>query len=410
MERMFAKPFVRALEGHSDGVYSLAASPTSLVALLSGAGDGEVRIWDIAHGKTVWSVFAHDGIVKGLSAFHDGTSFVSVGVDKTIKQYALSLDEALGISEVSASSSEASAVVEPLNAWTVKYPLTGCDCRWSDEHFVTSGGSFVELWNPNRASPLQRLSWGADTVTCVRASPSERHVLASAGNDNAITLYDTRSGNPLRKVVLKMGTNSIDWNPREPMNFVAANEDHNLYTFDMRKLDRALMVHTGFVGAVMSVRFSPTGREFVAGSYDRTVRMFSSRAGGSRDVYHTKRMQRVFAVHYSGDAKYVLSGSDDTNVRVWRARASDQGGKLKERERAAKEYRESLTKRYGHMPEVRKILKHRHTPSSIKRATKRDRDAAENEARKLDNRVKNSKAGSVERESFRAKRIAREQV
>ena len=44
------------------------------------------------------------------------------------------------------------------------------------------------------------------------------------------------------------------------MNFVIANEDHNAYTFDMRKLARARTIHKDHVGAVMDVSFSPTGR------------------------------------------------------------------------------------------------------------------------------------------------------
>jgi len=426
MERMHAQPFVRALEGHSDGIYSMAASPTSLVALLSGSGDGEVRIWDAAHGKTMWSVFAHDGAVRGLSVGHDGETFCSVGDDCTIKQYPLSLDSLLGAvptaeeaaaaeaaAAASSSSSMAAAALgtaEPLNSWTTRYPVTGVDCRRMDETFLTSGGSYVEVWNPHRAQPLQRLTWGADTVTCVRCSPSERHIVASAGSDRALTLYDTRTGNPLRKMVMHMAANAVDWNPREPMNFVLASEDHNLYSFDMRRLDRALTVHKDFVGAAMAVRYSPTGREFVAGSYDRTVRIFPSRGGRSREVYHTKRMQRVFAVHYSADAKYVMSGSDDANVRLWRARASEPLGKLKERERAAIDYRRALTKRYGHLPEVRRILRHRHVPGTIKKAAKRRRDGEDKEARTLENRRVHSKDPTAVRENARAKRIAREKV
>jgi DDB1- and CUL4-associated factor 13 len=66
------------------------------------------------------------------------------------------------------------------------------------------------------------------------------------------------------------------------MNFVIANEDHNAYTFDMRKLSRARTIHKDHVGAVMDVSFSPTGREIVTGSYDRTIRIFDSGAGKSK--------------------------------------------------------------------------------------------------------------------------------
>jgi len=57
----------------------------------------------------------------------------------------------------------------------------------------------------------------------------------------------------------------------EPFNFVVGNEDSNLYTFDMRKLDQAKMIHKDHIGAVLSVDFSPTGREFVTGSFDKTI-------------------------------------------------------------------------------------------------------------------------------------------
>ena len=98
----------------------------------------------------------------------------------------------------------------------------------------------------------------------------------------------------------------------EPMNFLLANEDHQIYGFDMRNLERALMIHKDHVSAVMDVAFSPTGREFVSGSYDRTLRLYKTNQGRSRDVYHTKRMQRIYCVSYSSDARFVLSAVDDT--------------------------------------------------------------------------------------------------
>jgi hypothetical protein len=42
---VFAKPFAGALDAHSDGVYALAKHPHSLTTIVSGAGDGEIRVW-----------------------------------------------------------------------------------------------------------------------------------------------------------------------------------------------------------------------------------------------------------------------------------------------------------------------------------------------------------------------------
>lgn len=55
--------------------------------------------------------------------------------------------------------------------------------------------------------------------------------------------------------------NSLAWNPMEPFHFTVASEDHNLYSFDMRKLDHAICVHSDHVSAVLAVDYSPTGRQ-----------------------------------------------------------------------------------------------------------------------------------------------------
>jgi WD repeat and SOF domain-containing protein 1 len=50
-----------------------------------------------------------------------------------------------------------------------------------------------------------------------------------------------RAATALKKVVLRMKTNAIAFNPMEPFNFSVANEDSNCYSFDMRKV-RAVRV------------------------------------------------------------------------------------------------------------------------------------------------------------------------
>ena len=53
----------------------------------------------------------------------------------------------------------------------------------------------------------------------------------------------------------------------------------------MRILDKPVTTHMDHVGAVMSVSYSSTGREFVSGGYDRTVRLWDRSSIHSRDVY-----------------------------------------------------------------------------------------------------------------------------
>eukprot|EP00607_Mallomonas_marina_P010218 CAMPEP_0182421404 /NCGR_PEP_ID=MMETSP1167-20130531/6782_1 /TAXON_ID=2988 /ORGANISM="Mallomonas Sp, Strain CCMP3275" /LENGTH=329 /DNA_ID=CAMNT_0024598511 /DNA_START=86 /DNA_END=1072 /DNA_ORIENTATION=+ len=302
LEKIFAKPFIGALDGHTDGVYCCTSIRSKNIPFISGACDGEVKVWDLSRRTCAWSAMAHAGFVRGLAPDSKGNTFYSCGEDKMIKQWALEPPKNMEI--------------EPINSIIAPHALTSIDHHWNDNQFATSGDA-VCIWDPTRAEPLHTHKWGADSVLSVKFNPAEACLLASTGTDRGVCLYDLRASQPMRKFMLAMRSNMVAWNPREPNYFILANEDHNVYQFDMRNLNTALKIHKDHVGAVMSVAYSPIGREFATGSYDRTIRLFRTTEGRSREIYHTKRMQKVFSVCYSSDAKYVLSGSDDTNIRIW---------------------------------------------------------------------------------------------
>eukprot|EP00123_Amoebidium_parasiticum_P000808 comp11710_c0_seq1/m.6274 comp11710_c0_seq1/g.6274 ORF comp11710_c0_seq1/g.6274 comp11710_c0_seq1/m.6274 type:complete len:447 (-) comp11710_c0_seq1:479-1819(-) len=382
LERMFAKPFMGALSGHTDGVFCLAKHPTKVTTVLSGACDGEIKVWSLKNLDEQWSVNAHKGYVRGLSVGPYGDHFVSVGEDQTVKTWALET-----------ADSEASKHT-PTNVWLGKHAFTGVDHHRRKGLFAT-GGSVVEVWDHHRSEPVHNFSWGADTITAVKFNSVEVDVFASCATDRSLVLYDIRMGSPLKKLIMQMRTNAICWNPMEAFNFTAANEDHNLYTYDMRKMDTALNVHKDHVSAVLAIDYSPTGKEFVTGAYDRSLRIYGTSEGHSREVYHTKRMQRIFAVLWSQDAKYVLSGSDETNVRLWKAQAAEKLGTLAPREKASLHYAEKLKETFKHHPEIRRISRHRHVPKAIMKAAESKRTIIESEKRKVDNRRRHSKPGKV---------------
>jgi WD repeat and SOF domain-containing protein 1 len=194
------------------------------------------------------------------------------------------------------------------------------------------------------------------------------------------------------------------------MNLTIANEDSNLYTYDMRKLDKASMVHKDHNMAVMSVSYSPTGREFVTGGYDKMLRLWDVRAKTSKAVYYTKRMQRIWCANFTADGRFVLSGSDDTNIRIWKARASEKLGRAAPRERAAQDYRQALKRKFEHLPEVRKLSKQQFVPAVIHKAKKLKRVMEDSARRKETNRRAHAKAGAVPFINERKKAIVQEET
>jgi WD repeat and SOF domain-containing protein 1 len=48
MDKIFAKPYLGCLNGHSDSISVLSKSRNNLIKILSGSYDGEIRAWDVS--------------------------------------------------------------------------------------------------------------------------------------------------------------------------------------------------------------------------------------------------------------------------------------------------------------------------------------------------------------------------
>lgn len=119
----------------------------------------------------------------------------------------------------------------------------------------------------------------------------------------------------------------------------------------------------------------------------------------------TADVNRVFSVRFTPDNNYVLSGSDDGNIRVWRTNASSRSGMKSAKQRQSLEYEQALIKRYAHIPEIRRIRRHRHLPKVVKKA----KDIKDQELgrikRKEENVRRHSKKETMPRRSEREKMI-----
>lgn len=252
MDRMFAAPFVAQLgTGHVDGVYSMAKDSSALERFGSGSGDGVIKVWDLVSREEIWATRGHESIVKGL-CWTPSRKLLSCAADKTVKLW---------------DPYNSDKKDPPLATFTGQGAFTDIT-HHRTEPVVAVSSSNISIYDISRPSsaPTQTLRWptSTDTLTSVSFNQSETSILASTALDRAIVLYDLRTSSPLHKVVLALASNKVSWNPMEAFNFAVANEDHNVYIFDMRKMNRALNVLKDHVAAVMDVEFSPTGEELVS--------------------------------------------------------------------------------------------------------------------------------------------------
>jgi len=395
IERMFAKPLLGSLgRGHVDGVYKITTDPSSLERLASGSGDGVVKVWDLASRDEIWQAKAHENIVRGLCWSRD-KKLLSCASDRTIKIW-------------DPYNSEL-ASNEPVASWLGKDAYTSISHHRHTPHFAVSSSSGIAIYDSTRpgSSASTRLAWpnSVDTISSVTFNQVETSLLASTASDRSVVLYDLRTSTALHRTVLTLSCNALAWNPMEAFTLAAASEDHNIYIFDSRAMGRALNVLKDHVAAVMDVGWAPTGAALVSASYDRTLRLWERGRGHSRDVYHARRMQRVFSAAWSADNAFVLSGSDDGNVRLWRADAAARQGVTTFKQRQALQEADALKKRYGHMPEIKRIARHRHLPKVVKRAAEIKGEELAAIKRREENERKHSKKGEKRRRPEREKMV-----
>jgi len=184
-QKVFGKPFVASLDGHRDGVFTLAKHPTSLSLLLSGSCDGEVRLWNLAFKTTLYSVVAHSGFVRGLTVCPDGKRFISCGDDKTVKLWKIpnrvsNSENIVGKEErwpPLISSDRDDGNNEPLSVWLGKNAFTSIDHMRSSNFFATAAASEVHIWDEQRGSPVQTFSWGVFFVFSIGFSIPRREIL-----------------------------------------------------------------------------------------------------------------------------------------------------------------------------------------------------------------------------------------
>lgn len=383
LDRMFAKPFVAALEGHIDSVHALDLHPTNLAMAASGGLDGELRMWDItSHTSTFVARPAHNGAINGIAYTPDGDYCLSGGTDKTVKLWRC---------PVSTTDPDAVAAdTHLIDSWTTADAVTSLYSHASLPMFVTAGKD-VCVYALSRKAPVATWNWSIDSVTHAIFSPTVENVVACCVTDRSVCLYDTRLQRGVAKIVLKQRANALRFNPMSPETLLVGCEDANAYVFDVRNMSKgARSSHSGHVGPILGVDWAPTGRRFATCSYDRTVRIFDTTPGPSgasgADMYHGSRMSRVWAVKWTRDDRFILSASDDANIRIWRSRASEPLRNMSSREKATFDYRHTVGERYSGFDEVHRIQRQRRVPKGIRKAQaagRRKKDISEKKSKNI---------------------------
>jgi WD40 repeat protein len=215
-----------------------------------------------------------------------------------------------------------------LGTTRLKHASLAIDLVYSpDGKILASAGrdNLVRLWDPATGKQIRQLSGHQAIVSCIAFSPDGK-VLASGSGDRTIRIWEVATGRELRQLRGHASyIGSIDFSS-DGKTLASSGADNTLRLWSVAKGEELRQMPCAPGRGTSGTAFSPDGKFVVAGSEDRSIRLWEVATGKEirQFVGHTVLPH---SAKFSRDGKRLVSGSMEGKVRIWDV---DSGGELRE--------------------------------------------------------------------------------
>ena len=324
------------LQGHQGEVNSAAFSP-DCKTIVSGGGDGMIRLWDSSGNPIGQPIKGHQGKVNSVAFSPDCKTIVSgdrYGIIRLWNTRGKPINQPIkghqGVMSV-AFSPDGKTIVSgsgDIRLWdTIGNPIgqpfkghqrgVNSVAFSPDSKTIVSGGSdkTIRLWDTSGNPIGQPFKGHQDQVISVAFSPNSKTIVSGDG-EGTIRLWDT-SGNPIGQLFKghENQVRSVAFSP-DGKTIVSGSLDSTIRLWDTLG-NPVRRPFTGHEGWVSSVAFSPDGKTIVSGSNDNAIRLWDTK-GNLIGQPFTGHEGWVWSVAFSPDGKTIVSGSADKTIRLWR--------------------------------------------------------------------------------------------
>jgi WD40 repeat protein len=310
---------IRALEGHTDALASVAFFPDGRRGL-SGSFDGTLRIWNLETGEEVRTLGTTKGKIYGVAISPDGRSALSGGEDLLIHLW--DVDNSKEVFELRGHLGFLTAVAFSVDG---QYAISG------------GGDRMLRLWDLEAQKLLPGICRHNGLVRSVAFDPvvgpsagkeGGLRALSCSSEDGTMRLWNVKKGKELKRWKAPGAQVwSVAWglapSPPKPgtqgaglgkSRALVGTSDGKVRLWDVEAW-RELQVFSGHRSEVTSVAISPDGTRGLSGSQDRTIRLWDLETG--EELSRFTREAIVASVVFSPDGRRALSGEFDNKLHVW---------------------------------------------------------------------------------------------
>jgi len=242
------------VDGRKEGVWSIALSPNSKT-VASGSNDGKVRLWDVETKKVAARWTGHTNAARSLCWTVDGERVVSGSHDGTIR------------------------------VWDVE-----------------SGDTVL--------GPIKT---GHERVFAVIYSPDTTTIATGGYNENALKIWDAKTGNLLSTIELDYRAWSLAWTSDQKKLLTGSYTSIRIFN---TATWQQIAILEGHADTVRSLSLVQNDRLLASGSRDKTARLWNLDTNlpvgpplQHQDFLHSAAI--------SADGKLLVTGCDDKKVYAW---------------------------------------------------------------------------------------------
>ena len=341
----------KAWEGHTEDVMSVAFSGDGS-RVVSTSLDGTLRQWNVGTGGPVGNVlevrarsaaFSHDdrriiagvdGVLWMLDTERNLLDGAQVGrLEKSVSSLAFS---PVGQRLVSGSRDRALRLWDSATLQLIDKPVkahgvlgvTSIALSLDGTRLVSGGGGQIRLWNATTLQPIGRpVKTDHRVVKTVAFSPNGK-VIASAGEENRLRLWDVERD--LLPISLPLEgheesakglgeVTSVAFSP-DGKHITSGDDDGNLRLWDAKTGKSIGDPFKGHENSVTSLAFRPDGRRIVSGSVDGSILIWNAESNRPIGALQLKgHSGSVSSVAFNPDGTRIASVGDDGMLRLWEA-------------------------------------------------------------------------------------------
>jgi WD40 repeat protein/serine/threonine protein kinase len=173
-----------------------------------------------------------------------------------------------------------------------------------------------EWWYLHRqATPPHQALCDANSPVYMLCYSPDRRLLAMAGQDSVVRLYDPATGQVAHRLATgQIEINGVAFSP-DGAELATAGDDGTVRIWNLTTYVQRLRIDA-HPGKAFQLLYTPNGRQIVSCGDDPVIRVFAADSG-ERVRRLEGHLRTVHCLRLADDAQTLVSGSTDATVRTW---------------------------------------------------------------------------------------------